>query len=231
MPVSATDMGEPVFGEQVSVQRTRIVAPWVIAAMSSMAGECIVGWEANGGLLHASPITTGRGTLAPLPTRDAALPIVVALRIAAEAKQRGSSLLGEVDALPSRHSRAGLLDAIDPARSAALKRRYAMPRADLRGARWNAGAFAGFGSDGQSQALQPSDVAALTRLWARLQRHFTAADGFGLAAGRGCQRERQSSQRERLGRRSENHSLHRYEHWNRGGWGSWVTLVTRSSAG
>lgn len=178
VPVSATDMVEPVFGEQVSVQRTRIGSPWVIAAMSSMAGECIVGWEANGGFLHASPITTGRGTLAPLPTRDAALPIVVALRIAAEAKRRGSSLLGEVDALPSRHSRAGLLDAIDPARSAALKRRYAMPRAELRGASWNAEAFAGFGSDGQSQALQPSDVAALTRLWARLQRHFTAADGF-----------------------------------------------------
>lgn len=178
VPVSATDMVEPVFGEQVSVQRTRIGSPWVIAAMSSMDGERIVGWEANGGFLHASPINTPRGTLAPLPTRDAALPIVVALRIAAEAKQRGGSLLGEVAALPSRHSRAGLLDAIDPVRSAALKRRYAMPRADLRGATWNADVFAGFGSDGQAQALQASDVAALTRLWTRLQRHFSSADGF-----------------------------------------------------
>jgi len=178
VPVSATDMVEPVFGDPVDVQRTRIGSPWVIAAMNDMAGECIVGWEANGGFLHASPITTERGTLAPLPTRDAALPIVVALRIAAEAKQRGSSLLAEIDALPSRHSRAGLLDAIDPARSAALKRRYAMPRPDLRGANATPDGFVGFGSDGQQATLQQADVAALTRLWARLQRHFTAAEGF-----------------------------------------------------
>ncbi|MGH1339969.1 MAG: mannose-6-phosphate isomerase, class I [Nannocystales bacterium] len=178
VPVSATDMVEPVFGDRVGVQRTRIGSPWVIAAMNDMAGQCVVGWEANGGFLHASPIATEQGTLAPLPTRDAALPIVVALRIAAEAKQRGSSLLAEVDTLPSRHSRAGLLDAIEPARSAALKRRYAMPRAELRGASTSSDGFVGVGIEGHSVALLATDLPVLTRLWARLQRHFTTDDGF-----------------------------------------------------
>lgn len=178
VPVSATDMVEPVFGEAVTVQRTRIGSPWVIAAMDAMPGARVVGWEANGGFLHASPITTERGTLAPLPTRDAALPIVVALRIAAQAKDRGESLLGVVQALPSRHGRAGLLDEIAPARSSALKRRYTMPRPELRGATLGVDGFVGLGFEGRAEVLRPADTAALTRLWDRLQRHFTAAGGF-----------------------------------------------------
>lgn len=178
VPVSATDMVESVFGDSVAVQRTRIGSPWVIAAMEASRGTRIVGWEANGGFLHASPIVTERGTLAPLPTRDAALPIVVALRIATEAKQRGDSLLGAVQALPSRHSRAGLLDEIDPSRSAALMRRYAMPRTELRGATLQSDGFVGLGFDGQPEALHPSDTAALRRMWDRLHGHFTADAGF-----------------------------------------------------
>ncbi len=180
VPVSATDMVEPVFGDRVDVRRTRIGSPWVIAAMLAQQGQRIVGWEANGGFLHASPLATDRGTLAPLPTRDAALPIVVALELAAKAKLRGDTLADDVDALPPRHSRAGLLDAVDPARSAALLRRLRMPRAALRGAtRTAAGALEGFDEQGGAFELTQPDQRALRGVFARLGDHFTAARGFG----------------------------------------------------
>ena len=180
VPISATDMVEPVFEGQAVVQRTRIGSPYVIAAMAEMDADRVMGWEANGGFLLASPLATEHGNLAPLPTRDAALPIVAALQLAAAAKRRGAHLLDDVQALPPRHSRAGLLDAIDTERSAALKRRYAMPRPALRGARRAGdGPFEGFDATGQSVALGEDDAAALARLWSRLARVFTSAHGFG----------------------------------------------------
>lgn|GEM_PF-14299 len=178
VPVSATDMVEPVFGSETAVRRTRIGSPYVIAAMAQMPGNKVVGWEANGGFLHASALATEVGTLAPLPTRDATLPIVAALRLAAAAKRQGRTLLDDVAALPSRHSRAGLLDAIEPARSAALKRRFAMPRPDLRGATLGESGFEGFGHDGTPMPLDAADQAALRRMWSRLGRHFDSAHGF-----------------------------------------------------
>lgn len=178
VPVSATDMVEPVFGDDAVVTRTRIGSPYVIAAMQTLCGERIVGWEANGGFLHASPIATEHGILAPLPTRDALLPIVTALQLAAQAKRAGRSLLDDVAALPPRHSRAGLLDAIDPARSGALKRRFSMPRPALRGATRTEEGFTGIDTAGNATALTDEDTAALRRLWSRLQRHFTPDDGF-----------------------------------------------------
>ena len=178
VPVSATDMVEPVFGTDATVVRTRIGSPYVIDAMHGLPGARVVGWEANGGFLHASPIATDHGTLAPLPTRDAALPIVAALQLAAKAKRVGGSLLDDVAALPPRHSRAGLLDAVDPDRSAAILRRFSMPRPALRGATRVGEGFEGRGIDGSPVPLTEADVAALGRLWTRLARHFTPQDGF-----------------------------------------------------
>lgn len=178
VPISATDMVEPVFGDHAVITRTRIGSPYVIAAMEAMGAERVVGWEANGGFLHASPIATEHGVLAPLPTRDATLPIVTALRLAARAKRAGRSLLDEVAALPPRYSRAGLLDDIDPARSGALSRRFSMPRPELRAATRMGDDFTATDAAGDAAALTDADTAALRRLWSRLARHFTPDDGF-----------------------------------------------------
>lgn len=178
VPVSATDMVEPVFGDDAVVTRTRIGSPYVIAAMQTLPGERVVGWEANGGFLHASPIATEHGVLAPLPTRDALLPIVAALRLAAQAKRAGRSLLHDVASLPPRHSRAGLLDAVEPVRSGALTRRFSMPRPALRSATRTADGFSAVDAAGNPVTLTDEDTAALRRLWSRLQQHFTRADGF-----------------------------------------------------
>lgn len=86
-PVSSNSVVETpgLFGQ---VLRTRIGSPYVIAAMdSAMAAGAhpVCGYEANGGFLLGSTIEQGGRSLAPLPTRDAVLPIVSVL-VAARAK-------------------------------------------------------------------------------------------------------------------------------------------------
>jgi phosphomannomutase len=64
-----------------TVVRTRVGSPYVLAAMESCASDRgpIVGFEANGGVLLGSDISRSHRPLAALPTRDAFLPILVAL--------------------------------------------------------------------------------------------------------------------------------------------------------
>ena len=72
------------------VMRTRVGSPFVIAAMISAretgAGK-VVGFEANGGVLTASPFTFGKAQLPPLPTRDCVLPLLSALAVSLGAGQ------------------------------------------------------------------------------------------------------------------------------------------------
>jgi phosphomannomutase len=69
----------------------------MIEAVASGA-RAVVGYEANGGFLTASPVELAGGTLPPLPTRD---PVIVHLGILGLAKARGvpvSRLIGELPA-------------------------------------------------------------------------------------------------------------------------------------
>ena len=67
----------------------------------------VVGWEVNGGFLINAPMTVGKGSLKALPTRDAFLPILVALLAANERNISVSALFKE---LPERFTDAGLID-------------------------------------------------------------------------------------------------------------------------
>lgn len=65
----------------VTIVRTRVGSPHVIAAMQASEaahGPCM-GFEANGGVLTASPISIGDQQLSALPTRDSILPILTIL--------------------------------------------------------------------------------------------------------------------------------------------------------
>ncbi len=93
------------------VRRTRIGSPYVVAGMLECvaAGRTpVVGFEANGGFLIASEIpgTAGRRPLAPLPTRDAALPLLAALHMAHREGLRVSELPHR---LPDRQTWSGLV--------------------------------------------------------------------------------------------------------------------------
>jgi phosphomannomutase len=64
------------------VLRTQVGSPYVIAGMTEAAaagGRCVVGFEANGGVLLGSNIEKDGRALKALPTRDALLPILSCL--------------------------------------------------------------------------------------------------------------------------------------------------------
>lgn len=77
-PVSSNTGAESKFP---TVIRTRIGSPYVIAGMESTSGD-IVGYEANGGFLLGFAAQGPAGTLPPLMTRDAVLPLVAPLALA-----------------------------------------------------------------------------------------------------------------------------------------------------
>ena len=89
--------------------KTRIGSPFVIQGMLDAlkrGRRKVVGWEANGGFLTGSELTLEGRRLAPLPTRDAVLPILAVL---ASAVAQGKGLSALFSALPPRFSRAALL--------------------------------------------------------------------------------------------------------------------------
>lgn len=100
-PVSSNTALEKC-GSFGKVARTRIGSPYVIAAMEALMAEGqagVVGYEANGGFLVGSAIDKAGRKLAPLPTRDAVLPILALL---AMARERGLPLSALAQDLPLR---------------------------------------------------------------------------------------------------------------------------------
>ncbi|WP_185982856.1 phosphomannomutase [Aureimonas mangrovi] len=97
-PVTSSGAAESS-GVAAKVVRTRVGSPFVIEAMErEVAGgsEGVLGFEANGGVLLGSPVSIDGRSLAPLPTRDAILPILCTL---AGSKARGLSVGAFADTL------------------------------------------------------------------------------------------------------------------------------------
>lgn len=111
-PVNSTSALE-ASGLFREVRRTRIGSPHVIAGMGEARHQPVVGFEANGGFLLGSEARLGAGVLAPLPTRDAVLPMLLVL---AAARRRGAGLSQLATDLPQRHSASACLQNVDPAR-------------------------------------------------------------------------------------------------------------------
>ena len=85
-----------------AIARTRIGSPYVIAGMEQLAAagaEQVVGFEANGGFLVGNAIEQSGRSLAPLPTRDAVLPILALLALA---REQGVPLSALAAGLPRR---------------------------------------------------------------------------------------------------------------------------------
>lgn len=84
-----------------TVVRTRIGSPYVIAAFERLAADfnTYAGFEANGGFLLGSDVVVDKVRLTALPTRDAVLPALAVLALAA--KRKVSALL---DFLPKRYT-------------------------------------------------------------------------------------------------------------------------------
>jgi phosphomannomutase len=117
-PVTSNSAIETV-GTFSSVVRTRVGSPYVIAGMEKAADEGgkVVGFEANGGVLLGSDATVNGHTLSKLPTRDAVLPILSALGMAAK---EGMSLAELVGLLPLRAALSDRLTEVPAEKTTAL---------------------------------------------------------------------------------------------------------------
>jgi phosphomannomutase len=107
-PVSSNSVVERC-GEFSSVIRTRIGSPYVIEGMQKAmdtASVTVVGYEANGGFLQATPVSIGDSALLPLPTRDA---VIVIISILAMSRKLGIPVSGLVAALPNRYTHSDRL--------------------------------------------------------------------------------------------------------------------------
>ncbi|PRD45987.1 phosphomannomutase [Phyllobacterium phragmitis] len=103
-----------------SVYRTRVGSPYVIEGMNRAGVDgrrCIVGFEANGGVLLGTSVAVDNQTLDALPTRDAMLPILSVLGMAAK---EGLSLSRLVDGLPARFTGSGRIEHVAADESAAF---------------------------------------------------------------------------------------------------------------
>ncbi|MCS7042559.1 MAG: hypothetical protein NZR01_07185 [Bryobacteraceae bacterium] len=109
VPISCNDAIDRSPLAAVLEPKTRIGSPYVIAGMQralARGRRRVVGWEANGGFLTASPIERNGALLDALPTRDAFLPILVVLEAAA---RQGVPPAALFDRLPQRYGRSALL--------------------------------------------------------------------------------------------------------------------------
>ena len=113
------------------VMRTRIGSPFVIAGMQALqqaGATSVAGFEANGGFLLGSQLPQAPG-LAPLPTRDAVLPVVILL---SQVKAQGKPLSQLVAALPPRFTASDRLQNFPTESSQALIARWTADPADLQ---------------------------------------------------------------------------------------------------
>tara|TARA_R110002020_G_scaffold89684_6_gene218998 strand:- start:2192 stop:3595 length:1404 start_codon:yes stop_codon:yes gene_type:complete len=99
-----------------SVLRTRVGSPYVVAAMAEADGA-VIGFEANGGTFVGAGITINGEALTPLPTRDAVLPLLCALGLAA---RMGRPIDAVVAALPLQIALADRLQDVPSEKSAAF---------------------------------------------------------------------------------------------------------------
>lgn len=104
-----------------AVVRTRVGSPYVVEAMAGARGP-VVGFEANGGTFVGEGVVVNGHALAPLVTRDAVLPILCALGLAAG---QGRALDEIVVALPLQHALADRLQDVPSERSGAFLTRLA----------------------------------------------------------------------------------------------------------
>ena len=103
-----------------TVLRTRVGSPYVIEGMAEATksgAQAVVGFEANGGVLLGSDVAREGRRLAALPTRDAMLPILCALR---EIVAQGRPLAAIGDAFAFKAAASNRLKDVATDRSAAF---------------------------------------------------------------------------------------------------------------
>ncbi|UJW86440.1 phosphomannomutase [Devosia sp. SL43] len=107
-----------------NVIRTKVGSPFVVAAMEQHH-DGVVGFEANGGTFVGDGIAVDGQPLTPLPTRDAVLPLLCALGLAARQCRRVDEIVAE---LPLQHAIADRLQDVPGERSGDFLKRLEADR-------------------------------------------------------------------------------------------------------
>lgn len=180
VPVSANDAVDRwAASRAVPVFKTRIGSPYVIESMQQAregGASRVVGWEANGGFLTGSDITHEGRTLAALPTRDAALPLIAAIRNALE---QGVSLVDRMAALPRRFSKAGLIDNFPLDTSRALLQRWATGNPRLQQVEFGSAGVRVTEAGGHPIPADAACAGQCESIRRDLEHFFTPRTGFG----------------------------------------------------
>ncbi len=113
IPISANDAVVSSLNKRdINVIQTRIGSPYIIDAMDRELkrdpNSKVASWECNGGFLLGSDWTIDGNTLKSLPTRDAVLPLICVLLLAAKDNQTISELV--TSSLPNRYTHANVID-------------------------------------------------------------------------------------------------------------------------
>lgn len=106
-------------GSFAEVVRTRVGSPYVVAGMETASGS-VVGFEANGGTFVGENVSAAGVPLPALPTRDAVLPLLCVLALAAG---KGVGVSELVARLPLQHALADRLQDVPSEKSGAFLRR------------------------------------------------------------------------------------------------------------
>lgn len=158
--------------------KTRIGSPYVIAGMAAAIRKnkrSVCGWEANGGFLVGSQIERGGRILAPLPTRDAMLPLLCVL---SSVREKGLGLCEMFDRLPRRYSRAGILKEFPRSRALAIMRLFTPGVASVRQVSFTCNSAQAI--DTQGASCNTSELESeLLALRERLSGLFPSTAGFG----------------------------------------------------
>ena len=176
VPISVNDAVDAHFRTLgISPAKTRIGSPYVIDAMTH------VGWEANGGFLTAAPVAIpAGGNLAPLPSRDALLPILAAL---CASLGRGESLASVFSRLPARFGKSGLLRSFPREKALAIIRRFSLEDSSVLEARRDRSSPATWTltrMDGTKEIVAVGSPlhGQISRICDEVGRYFTADNGF-----------------------------------------------------
>jgi mannose-6-phosphate isomerase class I len=179
VPISANDAVDLHFEIRgVKPNKTKIGSPYVIKSMEEAraAGKNrVVGWEANGGFLTGSSIRKNERTLEALPTRDAVLPLLAALFSCLEKK---CSLVELFDRLPSRYSKAGLIDEFPQETSRALIQQFSPTDEQVKEVKFEEGTVTLVFADGHTETASKSAATEQQDIRQRLAACFSSERGF-----------------------------------------------------
>ncbi|TIV68314.1 MAG: phosphomannomutase [Mesorhizobium sp.] len=127
-PVSSNS-GLERCGYFARVVRTRVGSPYVIEGIATAlaaGGKCVVGFEANGGVLLGSHVEKGERTLPALQTRDSVLPILCMLSAIAKTGRPLAEIAADFRFLAGA---SGRLEGMPTENSASFLRKLAADKA------------------------------------------------------------------------------------------------------